>query len=153
MRRPRRSAAGVFYLGYICPEDRDFSSYYIVMPLFLISTTASREQRTGFFLEGFIKPPLRKQRTKFFSLLSRNVPSKKKRSPRSRLHAYRSREKALKTPFFHNERAINSSAFASFFLKVPLITVKRTILCPLFSRHPQNQSVENKSLSSVPLRA
>ena len=53
--------------------------------------------------------------------------------------------------FFHNKLTVNSLASAGFFLKAPHSTVERKILCPLFSPHPQNQSVENKILSSVSL--
>ena len=111
-----------------------------------------RETGQAFFLAGSIKPPLRKQRTGFFSQLSGNVPLKKK-AP-ARLAAARDSEqrKAPKTL----SSMINSQPAAQllpeFFLKMPPNTVARTILCPLFSLHPQNQSLKNKSLSSLPSR-
>ena len=102
---------------------------------------------------GFKKPLLRKQRTRFFSRLLRNAPLKKKANVRAATTCSSEQRKGGKKAFFHNKLAVSSSASAGFFLKAPHSTVERTILCPLFSPHPQNQSVQNKILSSLPLRA
>ena len=83
----------------------------------------------------------------FFSTLAQcDLKEKRKRPGRCS-----EQKKARKTL----SAMINSQSAAQFlpgfFLKASHSTVERTILCPLFSLYPQNQSVENKILSSLPL--
>ena len=105
----------------------------------------------GFFLSRLGNAHLRKQRTRFFSRLSRNAPLKKKAHALVAAACCSNQRKGGKKAFFHNKLIVSSSASAGFFLKAPHSNVERTILCPLFSLHTQNQSVENKTLSSLPL--
>ena len=130
---------------------RENQQHQIISQMKLSGGCLSSEQRTGFFLAEFIKPPLRKQRTRFFSRLLRNAPLKKKANVRAATTCSSEQRKGGRKAFFHNKLAVSSSASAGFFLKAPHSNVERTILCPLFSLHPQNQSVENKTLSSLPL--
>ena len=55
---------------------------------------------------------------------------------------------------YENVRKAEWKSFGGkFFLSCLFSTRARKKLCPLFSLHPQNQSVENKILSSLPLHA
>ena len=87
----------------------------MVIPSKCSRSGMQRETGQAFFLTGSIKPPLRKQRTGFFSQLSGNVPLKK-RAP-VRLAAARDSEqrKSPENAFFHDKFAVNSSASARVF--------------------------------------
>ena len=48
---------------------------------------------------------------------------------------------------------LRAQLLPDFFLEASRSAAERTILCPLFSQHPQNQGDEKKSLSAGPLPA
>ena len=74
-----------------------------------------RETGQAFFLAGSINPPLRKQRTEFFSQLSENVHLKKKAPVRLAAARDSKQTKSAEKAFLHDKLAINSSASARVF--------------------------------------
>ena len=74
-----------------------------------------RETGQAFFLAGSINPPLRKQRTGFFSQLSGNVPLKKKAPARLAAARDSKQRKSAEKAFLHDKLAVNSSASARVF--------------------------------------
>ena len=74
-----------------------------------------RETGQSFFLAGFIKPTLRKQRTGIFSQLSGNVPLKKKAPARLAAARDSKQRKSPENAFFHDKFAASSSASARVF--------------------------------------
>ena len=81
-----------------------------------------RETGQSFFLAGFIKPTLRKQRTGIFSQLSGNVPLKKKAPARLAAARDSKQRKSPENAFFHDKFAASSSASARVFFSKCLIT-------------------------------
>ncbi len=69
----------------------------------------------AFFLVGSIKPPLRKQRTGFFSQLAGNMPLKKKAPARLAAARDSKQRKSPENAFFHDKFAASSSASARVF--------------------------------------
>ena len=112
-----------------------------------------RKRGQAFFLTRAAKLPLRKQRTRFFSLLFCNPPLKKKRSLRSGQFSAQSGGSVAEWPQLRANEPAEANLLPDFFLEVSRSAAERTILCPLFSQHPQNQGDEKKSLSAGPLPA
>ena len=86
---------------------RENQQHQIISQMKLSGVCLSSEQRPllsgqAFFLERLKKPPLRKQRTRFFSRLLRNAPLKKKANVRAATTCNSEQRKGCKKAFFRD---------------------------------------------------